>query len=212
MITIAATNQSTLLSDEEVAAICRALSVQGTHHIARAWDLDHVSVQPRSRRAEDWHLEFLDHSDQEGALGYHDSESGLPILRIFAADCKDAGVSPSACASHELAEAMVDPWLRRAEQDSKGRFWACEVGDPVQSSIYEIEGVEVQNFVYPAWFGEAPGKLDALGVVKQPLEVPQGGYAQHFNPSKGWESIGAELGAGHTRPSRRRDKHSGSTD
>lgn len=203
MITVAAENHSSL-TEEEVAAICRALSVQGTHHIAKAWGLDHVSVQPRHRRAEDWTLAFLEDSDQAGALGYHDQVNGLPILKIFVKDCEEDGVSPSACASHELAEAMVDPWLRRSEQDAKGRFWACETGDPVQASTYSIGDIEVQNFIFPAWFGEAPGKLDYLGVVKQPLEVPNGGYAQHWDPAKGWESIGQELGAGHTRPQRRK--------
>jgi hypothetical protein len=205
MITIAARNDSSL-STSEVDKICRALSIQGTHHIAKAWGLAHVSVQQRSRRAADWHLYFMEHSDQEGALGYHDEETGLPILKVFVADCERAGIAPSACASHELAEALVDPWLRRSEQDPKGRFWACEVGDPVQSSTYEVfevPGVVLQNFVYPAWFGEAPGQLDHLALIKEPLEVPEGGYAQHWDPSKGWESIGLELGAGHSRPQRR---------
>ena len=207
MITIAAYNHSTHLSDEEATAICRALSEQGTHHISKAWGTDHVSVQQRIRTERDWELLFFDDSDQAGALGYHDdTEAGLPVMKVFVRTCERDGVSPSACASHELAEALIDPWLHRSEQDAKGRFWACEIGDPVQASTYKVGEVEVQNFVYPAWFGEAPGPLDYLSVVKQPLEVPRGGYAQRWNPSTGWESLGAELGAGHTRPDRRRSR------
>ena len=205
MITVAAENHSSL-TPEEVEHLCRALSIQGTHHISPAWGTDHVSVQARSRRAEDWTLALLENSDQAGALGYHeDLSNGLPVMKVFVRTCEQDGVSASACASHELAEALIDPYLHRSEQDPQGRFWACEIGDPVQASTYKVNEVELQNFLCPGWFGGEPGALDYLGVVKKPLEVPPGGYAQHWNPSTGWESIGAELGAGHTRPARRRN-------
>lgn len=209
MITVAVTNTSSL-STEEVAAICRALSIQGTHDIAPAWGLSNVSVQPRKRLATDWTLLFLENSDQAGALGYHDDLSnGLPVMKVFVKTCKEAGVSPSACASHELSEAMVDPYLTTANFDGRSKFWAMEVGDPAQASTYEIKGVEVQNFVTPQWFNSkapAGSKFDHTGAIARPFEVPSGGYAQFFdipNPSKGWQHVGFELGAGHTRPSRR---------
>lgn len=211
MITVAATNHSTL-SDEEVSRICRALSIQGTHHISKAWGTDHVSVQPRQRRPEDWQLVFLEDSDQAGALGYHDDqENGLPILKVFVKTCKEAGVSASACASHELPEALVDPYLTTANFDGRSKFWATEIGDPAQAFTYILDGVELQDFVTPHWFQAEPpagAKLSYTGAIKKPFEVPQGGYSQFLdlsNPRAGWQNVGMELGADHSRPQRRRD-------
>lgn len=210
MITVAAVNESSL-SAAEVEALCRALSVQATHHISPAWGTDHVSVQPRTRRAEDWTLALLENSDQANALGYHDDQAnGLPILKVFVKTCREAGVSPTACASHELAEALADPYLTTANFDGRSKFWATEIGDPVQAFAYEIDGVEVQDFITPHWFQSSPpagAKLSFTGAVKHPFEVPNGGYAQFLdlsNPEKGWQQVGLELGAGHTRPDRRR--------
>lgn len=207
MIHVAAVNASKL-TDAEVDAICKALTSQATHHIAPAWDLTTVSVQRRIPVATDWQLAFLEDSDQAGALGYHDElPSGRPLMKVFVATCEQDGIEPSACASHELAEAMVDPDLVRMT-DAGSKAWACEVGDPAQSLTYTVDGVTVQDFVFPAWFLTSPppgAKFCHTGGITKPFQVPSGGYAQWTSDLRGWHSIGSELGAGHTRPSRRRN-------
>lgn len=212
MITIAAYNHSTHLTDEELTAICRALSVQGTHHIAKAWGTAGVSVQARVRTERDWQLHFFANSDQAGALGYHtDLANGLPVMKVFVADCERDSVAPSACASHELAEALIDPYLTTANFDGHSKFWATEVGDPAQAFTYEVAGVTMQDFVTPHWFQSEPPEgatFSYTGAIKRPFDVPPGGYAQFLDlsdPGKGWQQVGMELGAGHTRPGRRRD-------
>jgi hypothetical protein len=209
MKTVQAINHSSRFSIEEIDQISRALSIQATHHIAPAWELIGASVQQRERRPEDWQLIFLEHSDQANALGYHEDQvDGLPIMKVFVQDCEEAGVSPSSCASHELAEAMVDPDLIRLTLDeSKGRAWFCEVGDPAQAFTYDIGGIEVQDFVTPAWFNPSPpagAKFSHTGEIHKAFEVPPGGYAQYSTDLRNWKDIGFELGAGHTRPERRR--------
>lgn len=199
-ITVRAKNQSSKLSNTQVDEISRALSIQATHHIAPAWGLDAVSVQQRARRAGDWTLLFLDRSDQEGALGYHDWE-GKPVMKVFVEDCLRAGVDPAACASHELAEAMCDPDIIRCTVDSQhNRVWAVEIGDPMQSFTYDVAGQEMQDFVLPAWFiPDAPRPYSYLDKAGAPFSVPNGGYAQYIDlskPSEGWHSIGQELGDG----------------
>lgn len=207
MIHIAAVSQSTLITGTEVDAICKALSYQATHHIAPAWGLSTVSVARKTPGTTDWQLIFLDNSDQAEALGYHeDLANGLPVMKVFVKSCRQDGVSESACASHELAESLADAFLARAEVNA-GRAWACEIGDPAQSLTYEVEGVVVQDFVTPQWFGApaTPGsKLCHTGEIKKPFEVPRGGYAQYTTDLRSWHSIGMELGAGHNRPARRR--------
>ena len=216
MIHVAAVNQSKLLSTTSFEAICSALTTQATHHIAKAWGLATVSVTPKTPASSEWSLIFLDTSDQAGALGYHeDLVDGLPVMKVFVKSCREDGVSESACASHELAEALVDPYLTTANFDGRSRFWATEIGDPAQASTYEVDGIELQDFVTPQWFSASPtsgAKFDHTGAIRKPFEVPNGGYSQFLDitkPSAGWQEIGLELGAGHTRPSRRRNQTKG---
>jgi hypothetical protein len=207
MIHVAAVNESRLLSDPQVDAICKALTYKATHHIAPAWNLSTVAVARKAPGATEWQLVFLDTSDQAEALGYHeDLANGLPVMKVFVKSCREDGVSESACASHELAEALVDPDLIRTTT-APGKAWACEIGDPAQSITYVVDGVEVQDFVTPQWFGApvAPGsKLCHTGEIRKPFEVPKGGYAQWTSDLRSWHEIGAELGAGHSRPARRK--------
>lgn len=82
-----------------------------------------------------WHVELLDTSDQEGALGYHEGEAfkrdtpgtkpekasghssrgrradnpAVPLAKIFVKTSKEDGVQPSEVASHEILEMLVDP-------------------------------------------------------------------------------------------------------
>jgi hypothetical protein len=211
LIHVAAVNQSKLLSTTQVDAICTALTSQATYHIAKAWGLANVTVSRKTPTTTEWQLVFLDTSDQANALGYHeDLANGLPVMKVFVKSCREDGISESACASHELAEALVDPYLTTANFDGRSKFWATEVGDPAQASTYTVDGVEVQDFATPQWFNASPpagAKFDHTGKITKPFQVPSGGYSQFLditNPSKGWQQVGLELGAGHSRPSRRR--------
>lgn len=218
--TVQAVNESSGLSDSRVDEICRALSIQGTHHVAPAWGLEPVSVQRRHRTDGDWQLVFLDNSDQAEALGYHDTTpDGLPLMKVFVKTCQEYGVTASACASHELAEAMVDPDLLRVSYDEPhSRAWFLEVADPTQDFTYEIGGIEVQDFVYPAWFkpyitvADERRGLTHLRKITHPLTVPSGGYAQFTTDLRNWQHVGLDKydgenrleKVGHSRPERRR--------
>lgn len=215
---VAVVRQSTRLSAEQAAKIASALEGQANQHICPAWGLEPVTVAVKTPGPADWKLVFKEDSDEEGALGYHrDQVSGLPVMEVFVHTCEQAGVSASSCASHELAEALADPYLSTANLDVKAiKFWATEIGDPAQASTYEVNGVEMQDFVTPAWFDSTPppgAKFDHTGKITKPFEVPPGGYAQFLDlrhPGKGWQNVGMELGengkAGHTRPKLRGDK------
>lgn len=206
---IAVVNESSLLTDSQVDTIAAALQRQANLHIAKAWGLAQVGISRKVPGLADWQLVFLDDSDQAGALGYHDDLStGLPLMRVFVRTCRQDRVSESSCASHEVAEALVDPYLNTASFDGRSKFWATEVGDPVQRGSYSVLGVEVSNFVTPAWFNpNATRGFDHLGQVSAPFQVATGGYSQFLditNPSKGWQQIGEELGGDHARPEQRR--------
>ena len=66
--------------------------------------------------------------------------------------------------------------------------------DRVEADTYTIDGVQVSNFNLPACF-EPPKKRDGvtydyLGKSTKPNEVRTGGYAQKFNPTRGWTQVG----------------------
>lgn len=73
-------------------------------------------------------------------------------------------------ASHEIMEALVDP-SGRATLGSL----SLEICDPVASWYYPIHGIWVSDFVTPAWFSGAPGRLDARGRLRTPRRAAPGG-------------------------------------
>ena len=67
--------------------------------------------------------------------------------------------------------------------------------DRVESGVVMVDGVPLSNFNTPAAF-EPPKdrdgiKYDYLGQSTKPNQVLEGGYAQRFDPRKGWTQVGA---------------------
>jgi len=56
---------------------------------------------------------------------------------------------------------------------------------------YEIGGVLVTDFVTPNWFGHknAVGAIDLQQHTSGAFQVLTGGYAQKFEPNKGWVQV-----------------------
>src|SRR5262249_1467902 len=117
-------------------------------------------------------------------------EDNTPLLKVFARTDLDSGLSWTVTASHEILEAIADPWISSAWQTSDTEFYAIEVGDPVEADElgYTIGGVPVSDFILPAWFG--PGlnvpKYGYAGRLSGPLEVAPGGYVSIFVSGEGW--------------------------
>lgn len=200
MTAIAVVNELTQISDSAVEAMIPAFETQWNRDLHSVWrqEIATFSFIPKGSQAppSDWQLVFLDNSDQAGALAYHDlTNSGLPLSKVFVETIVRAGDPLSLAASHELCEMAVDPWLANAFQDPQGRFWAAEVCDPVEDKqfAYMLDGMPVSDFITPDWFVSGVnwgGKsFDFKGHVTKPLQVLAGGYAQYFNPSKGWVEV-----------------------
>src|SRR5207249_4980996 len=129
-----------------------------------------------------------------GALAYHDlTNDGLPISKVFVKTLQADHASVSVGATHELCEMAVDPWLNGAYQDSKGVFWAGEICDPVESDQYgyKIGDVLVTDFITPNWYApEHAGKnIDFKNHAHKAFDVLAGGYAQKFDPRRGWVQV-----------------------
>ena len=195
-VAIAIENQSSVLTDEEVQAAIPALQHQVSYDFKPYWNegarlvwVPSGSAPPTGAGA--WVLSILDDSDQAGALGYHDvTADNTPLMKVFAKTDQDNGLSWTVTASHEILEALADPWISAAWQTSNTEFVALEVGDPVEADElgYTINGVLVSDFILPAWYvsGLNVPKYDFADHLSGPLQVAPGGYVSIFVSCKGW--------------------------
>lgn len=109
-----------------------------------AGEKDIVSTEPRK-------------ASRKSSRGLRADAPHLPLMKIFAKTSKEDGAQTSEVASHEMLEALVDPAPmvnpKTVTNTEQGRIYIVEVGDPVQESGYEINGVLVANFTLPHYYG-----------------------------------------------------------
>jgi hypothetical protein len=206
---VAVTNASTVLTDEQVAAVLPALRRQAQVDFYAYWSLrcEMVMLAKNQPLPEGWwQIVVVDNPDMAGALGYHElSETGTPLGKVFAKLDIDSGLSWTVTMSHELLEMLADPWINWCAQGSDDRIYAMEVCDAVEADEigYTLSAdpdgkpcasVRVSDFVTPAWFTPTEARVyDFLGHLKRPLELAPGGYISIFGHG-GWTQITASLG------------------
>lgn len=182
-------NKSSALSDTEFREVVAGLRVQTKDLQASDWGVD-IDVLVSRRAQADAELTFMDRADVAGALGYHwTTPDGLPYGVIGVLDDRDAGLSVSVTASHELLEMAGDLPASAAGQVTDMDWAAWELCDPVEADRdgYEAGGVQVSNFILPSWFiSGSPGPWDFRGQLNGPLRLRRGGYIAWWNPQQGW--------------------------
>lgn len=200
---IAITNQTTVLTDDQVKAVIPALQRQVTEHYKAYWQQDatlNFIAKGDPLPAGWWELVVIDDPDLAGALGYHDlSSQGTPLGKVFAKLDLESGQSWTVTMSHELLEMLGDPWIYTCAADDSGKVYALEVADAVEADElgYEIDNVLVSDFVTPKWFSDAVegDRYSFQKHVAKPFELALGGYISVLGPD-GWGQITAErLGA-----------------
>jgi len=185
----------------EMMAVATALSIQAQQHFALPPPYGYgvaaivrVAAGPFDVHQDEWVLGLFEKPDQPGALGYHDeSPNGRPFSKLFPLLDKQEGSQWSVTASHELLEMLADPNVAKCAQLPDGTIFAYEVADQCEAQSYLINNVHVSDFCLPPNF-EPPTnwqslKLDWMGLVKSPMQVLPGGYAQYFDPQQGWQQV-----------------------
>lgn len=145
-------------------------------------------------------LYLWDGSDVDGALGYHDANNrGIPYGFVFTEISKAAGENWTVTLSHEALELIADPEVNLLAMGphpvdaNRTVFHWYEMCDAVQAETYEIDEVEVSNFVLPLYFTggeELGGRNDFLnrshdGKTLRSFGVNPGGYVGFFDPALG---------------------------
>jgi hypothetical protein len=190
-LSITTSNQSTMITDAEIASAIAAFQAQYAQDFVPIWG------EPAPKT---YAFIFVDEDpNAPGALGYHDLEGDVPTARILVKTTKQAGISVSSVVSHEGLEMLGDPYTSLVVIDDpngdgkSGMLYMAELCDAVEQTSYMLDGVEVSNFVTPAWFDpdNAKGPYDKLGKLTLPLQLlPGGSYIGYliFTSAQGWQS------------------------
>jgi hypothetical protein len=177
--------------------VCAALARQLREHVQPAYRIVASPVNwytdPKQVPAKAWPIYLLDTPDVADALGYHDVDpQGKPYGRVFVKPTKQAGAPLSSVLSHEVVEALVDPDANLWSDAPTGVSVAFEACDPVEDSGYQIDGVDVSNFVTRAWFDVAnrSGPYDYLHHLSKPRTLEKGGYQILMHDGKVTQQMG----------------------
>jgi hypothetical protein len=202
------------LSPTRLRDIVWSLNYQALYHYGRSPWVEHGYAPPAhvvqlpagaKPPAGAWNIILLDTSNEAGALGYHEDESGteIPFSDVFVKTAEENGTDAAEVASHEMLEMLVDPDVanvRKVLNSAAKQFYIVEVADPVQGCGYDIgapegrhAGVTVADFVFPAWFGMAQTRPDLSfrDSIQKPFELAAQGYisvAPEGKPEK-WSQI-----------------------
>jgi hypothetical protein len=179
--TIAFVNLAKTPLGVDLTKLVAALSKQLQRDFVPIWGYPAKLYVTKKAKPGEWQVVFLDDADAADALGYHDlTKNGQPVSKVFVKTTIAAGEKVSVTASHELLEMLIDPGAQLWAQSDDGRFYAYEMCDAVEEEVYSIDGIEVSDFVHPAFFESwhKPGSVqfDHLKKVKRPFQTLKNGY------------------------------------
>lgn len=169
----------------ELSAVAKALTTQVERDFSAAWATSAVVTSGTRVPAGAWPIRVLDQLPMP-AGGVHLDKNHKPYADVL--------YSPewTVAASHELLEMLVDPFGHRfvrgpdIDPDSDGHpvDYLVEVADPCEVYTYEIDGVTVSDFVTPEYYNsQAEGRVDDLGRLRGPFDVPDGCYISWMDPT-----------------------------
>lgn len=193
-------NESSFIKDSDLETMAAAFEIQLQRDFCPKYNLPALPVKPfhptDTIPPGYWYLHFTDQVTEEGDFGYHSDVGGniyaeieIAILQkygcgVLSTDPANGGPdSVSSVASHELLEMTYDPMVTLwapSVLPIDGTSQAAEVADPVQECYYQINGVQVSNFVLPNyWLTTNPvgAQYDFMDVLSAPFTVAPGGYA-----------------------------------
>ena len=174
--------------------LVKAMQAYVNKHVAPVWGTPAKLVKSTSFLKDSWAIVFLDDADQPGALAYHDlTPEGLPLSKVFVRTTLENGELISVSTSHELVEMLVDPAINLMTTGPDPKIvYAYESADPVEALSFNVNGIAMSDFVYPAYFEAfhkaGSVKFDHLDKVKRPFQILPGGYQIIYKNGK-WSQI-----------------------
>jgi len=197
------------IADEQVQHALRAINRQIEGDFAPYWNFGaELRLEGRTRPQKnnqidlrgDAVLYLWNNVNVKSAMGYHDANfGGLPFGFVYTEISQALGEDWTVTLSHEALELIADPEVNllvmgpHPAHRGVNVFHWYEMCDAVQDERYQIDGVEVQNFVLPLYFTggeERAGRNDFLGRAHKgktlrSFGVNPGGYVGFHNPKTG---------------------------
>ena len=183
---IAVINESTRISDADVAFATRACAQQAEEFCA-AWGIPQTAVAFYARGTAipvttTHAMVLVDDIGDPGILGFHDVDEGVIYGRVLVQGDYQA---TSVTLSHEVLELLGDPRCNEWAPWTGTRMQAREAADRVEGDTYvetatilgETRGVNVSNYLLPSAFvpGSA-GPWDRMGRLTSWDGMTHGGY------------------------------------
>ena len=92
-----------------------------------------------------------------------------------------------------VVEMLVDPAINMMTTGPDAKtMYAYESADPVEALSFDVKGIAMSDFVYPAYFEvfrkARSAQFDHLNKVKKPFQILSGGYQIIFKSGK-WTQV-----------------------
>ncbi len=184
--TIACFNNAKTAMGVEFDALIAAMQKFVDEHFAPVWGTPAKLVKSKGFLKGAWAMAFLDKTHDASMEGYHDvTPEGLPMSKVFVKNILEQKDKVSVAASHELAEMLVDPNANLySTGPKKNHLYDYEVADPVEELFFEVDGIPMTNFVYPAYFEsfhkKGSTRFDHMGALDRPFDFHVGGYQSYW--------------------------------
>jgi hypothetical protein len=182
LVTIACINRATVDLGVPFDKLTATLQKCYDQYFLPIWGYPVKLYNTKTAKPSDWQFVYFDDADTAGALGYHDlTQDGQPISKVFVKTTLADHELVSVTACHELFEMVIDPIANLWAEAADGTEYAYEMCDAVEENTFPVDGVQMSNFLHPAWFEPfkhpTGTKFDHLGLLKQPFTLSKGGYA-----------------------------------
>jgi hypothetical protein len=176
----------------DLAEVAGALNEQVQADFAPRWRVAATVGAYPSAPPGTWRIDLVHSTGQAGSLGFHADANHQPFAKV-AVDIGQWTVT----ASHELLEMLGDPWGNRLHgaralpgwQGTSPRVrYLLELCDPCEAFTYQVGGVELSDFLLPAFYRSSthatPG-YSHTGALTEPLQIADGGYISFIDPADG---------------------------
>jgi hypothetical protein len=200
--TIACVNKAKLGLGVDFDQMVAALQTFVDECFAPVWGAPAKLIKATKPKSGDWTMIFLDRPDAPGAEGYHDiTYQGLPLSKVFVVPTIEAGDLISVTACHELCEMLIDPTATLWCDGPRSTMWAYEVCDAVEEETFNIAGVAMSDFVFPAYFElfrlkkPRSAQYDYLEKVTRPFQILKDGYSTVRHNRRAEERFGSRAKA-----------------
>jgi hypothetical protein len=166
-----------------------AMQVYVDQFVAPAWGTPAELIKATNFVKGAWAMPFVDSSREAALEGYHDlTPEGLPMSMVFVTNSLKNKELVSVSASHQLVEMLVDPGINLVTTGPGSGLYAYESADPVEALSFNVDGIPMSDFVYPAYFEyfhrSGSVQFDQMNRVTRPFEILEGGYQIVFKKGK----------------------------